>query len=353
MKTNTQPVSLRRQSSRLRVQSSTRTRGFTLVEMLVAVALFAVLMIVVFVPLTQAARFLSVGRTRAGLQQSANQTMSQLQRDLQRAIYVYPNNALPSVTDKFPYSSTGQAKGPYFQTSATGDIGNTSRIDILLPELDANGTVKYPITPAKYIVTYYARRLKVDESSPPSPLGSPKNPSANAYSNPVVLVRAQYPYIGRDGARLDTTIDTTNSRYNTGAKNGWLIQGATGFYPDEFNLGPLCVDSVLPADSPNPIVVGSIAVVTPRNIALVTPKVAPKIDTATPANSERLNPNTTFNCADVNGDGKIDQVTVNLTITQFDQQVTNGGNNMKENVGDNRNFQKFTLSQSINLPNIR
>lgn len=300
---------------------------------MVAVALFAVLMIVVFVPLTQAARFLSVGRTRAGLQQSADQTMTQLQRDLQRAIYVYPNNALPSVTDKLPYSSTGQPKGPYFQTSATGDIGNTSRIDILLPELDANGAVKYPITPAKYIVTYYARRLNTDRP-------------ASAYDNPVVLVRAQYPYIGRDGARLDTIIDTTNSRYNTGAKNGWLIQGKTGFYPDEFDLGSLCVDSVLPANSPNPIVVGSIAVVTPRNIALVTPVIAPPI-------TANLNPNTSFNCADVNGDGKIDQVTVNLTITQFDQQVTNGGNNMKENVGDNRNFQKFTLSQSINLPNIR
>lgn len=357
MKTNTQPVSLRRQSSRLRVQSSTRTRGFTLVEMMVAVALFAVLMIVVFVPLTQAARFLSVGRTRAGLQQSADQTMSQLQRDLQRAIYVYPNNALPGVTDKLPYSSNSSLnKPPYIQGSntpppppqiAVGDpVGNSSRIDMLLPELDANGNVKYPITPAKYIVTYYARRLKVDELVPPAALGSPQNPSANAYNNPVVLVRAQYPYIGRDGARLDTTIDTTNSRYNTGAKNGWLIQGATGFYPDEFNLGPLCVDSVLPTNSPNPIVVGSIAVVTPRNIALVTPVVAPPI-------TANLNPNTSFNCADVNGDGKIDQVTVNMTITQFDQQVTNGGNNMKDNVGDNRNFQKFTLIQSINLPNIR
>ena len=322
---------------------------------MVAVALFAVLMIVVFVPLTQAARFLSVGRTRAGLQQSADQTMSQLQRDLQRAIYVYPNDKLPGVTDKLPYSSNPSLnKPPYIQGPntpppppqiAVGDpVGNSSRIDMLLPELDANGAVKYPITPAKYIVTYYAARLNTTKP-------------ADAYTNPVVLIRAQYPYLDRSNKVLDASnpntfvpIDVSNTRYNTGAANGWLIQGGANLYPDEFDLSGFCKDqTALPSPapaSPDPIIVGSLAVVTPRNIALVTPFSKPLI-------TAPLNPNTSFNCADVNGDGKIDQVTVNLTITQFDQQVTNGGNNMKENVGDNRNFQKFTLSQSINLPNIR
>ena len=339
MKTNTQPVSLRGQSSHLRVQSSTRTRGFTLVEMLVAVALFAVLMIVVFVPLTQAARFLSVGRTRAGLQQSADQTMSQLQRDLQRAIYVYPNDRLPGVTDKEPYL-TGNNEFPYIKSGepfATRGTGNTSRIDMLLPDLDANGQVKYPITPAKYIVTYYTSRLNTTKP-------------ADAYTNPVVLVRAQYPYADRDGDKSSfttNTIDTTNLRYGSTAKNGWLTQGGATLHPDEFDLSGLSLNDVTtPTTSTNPFVIASFAVVTPRNIALVTPVVAPPI-------TANLNPNTSFNCADVNGDGKIDQVTVNLTITQFDQQVTNGGNNMKDNVGDNRNFQKFTLIQSINLPNIR
>jgi len=178
------------------------------------------------------------------------------------------------------------------------------------------------------------------------------------------VVAVSFPYLDRSNKVLDASnpntfvpIDVSNTRYNTGAANGWLIQGSANLYPDEFDLSGFCKDqtalsSPAPA-SPDPIVVGSLAVVTPRNIALVTPQRAPKLDIATPANSERLNPNTTFNCADVNGDGKIDQVTVNLTITQFDQQVTNGGNNMKDNVGDNRNFQKFTLIQSINLPNIR
>lgn len=318
---------------------------------MVAVALFAVLMIVVFVPLTQAARFLSVGRTRAGLQQSADQTMSQLQRDLQRAIYVYPNDKLPGVTDKEPYLSsdpTRNNKGfPYIQQGeplATRGVGNTSRIDMLLPDLGPNGQVKYPITPAKYIVTYYTSRLNTTKP-------------ADAYTNPVVLVRAQYPYADRDGDKSSfttNTIDTTNLRYGSTAKNGWLTQGGATLHPDEFDLSGLSLNDVTtPTASLNPFVIASFAVVTPRNIALVTPVVAPKIDTADPMKSDRLNPNTSFNCADVNGDGKIDQVTVNLTITQFDQQVTNGGNNMKENVGDNRNFQKFTLIQSINLPNIR
>ena len=336
MKTQTQWARFGRRSIAPRVQSSTRRRGFTLIEMMVAVALFSVLMIVVFVPLTQAARFLSVGRTRAGLQQSAGQTMSQLQRDLQRAIYVYPNDDLPGVTDKHPYSSNGQPKPPYINFSDGSVARNASRIDMLLPELDANGRVKYPITPAKYIVTYYARRLNT-------------NKPANAYENPVVLVRAQYPYLDRDGQRLNT-IDTSNSRYDTAtpaAEKAWLTQGGVGFHPDEFDLSGLCQnDVVTPTTSSNPIVVASLDVVTPRSIALVTPVIAPPL-------TDNLRPNTSFNCADVNGDGKIDQVTVNLMITQFDQRVRDGSNSMSKTVGENQNFQKFPLSQSINLPNIR
>jgi prepilin-type N-terminal cleavage/methylation domain-containing protein len=348
MKTQTQSARFGGRSFAPKVQSSTRSSGFTLIEMMVAVALFAVLMIVVFVPLTQAARFLSVGRTRAGLQQSANQTISQLQRDLQRAIYVYPNDILPSVTKKEPYYSivpTRDNQGfPYIQQGeppVSRGVGNSSRIDILLPELDVNGNVKYPITPAKYMVTYYAARLNTTK-----PVDARNNPIAN----PVVLIRAQYPYLNRDGIPLDT-IDTSNSRYDTTLTpppaNGWLTQGGAGLHPDEFDLSALCAnDVVTPTTSPNPIVVASLAVVTPRNIALVTPVSAPPL-------TDNLRPNTSFNCADVNGDGKIDQVTVNLTITQFDRQITSGGNDINKNTGDNLNFQKFTLSQSINLPNIR
>ncbi len=337
-----------------------RASGFTLIEVIVALALFAVLMVVVFVPLTQATRFMSVGRTRSELQQAANATMSQLQRDLSRAIYIYPNDNLPGITDKLPYSATlGTSLPPYYRgTVRNATTGNTSRIDMLLPEIDSLGNVKYPLTPAKYIVTYYARRFTIGSSA----IGSPSNPIASAYDNPVVLIRAQYPYTDRYSRPLtapplttppSAPINVSSGRFS-GADNDWITQGKTNLYSDEFDLTPFCQDqAIVPTPAPTPpvpalteLIPASHSVVTPRNVALVTPTVV-----VPAANS--LSPNTTFTCADTNGDGKINQVTVSLTLTNFNRQVSgDGGNDSTKPVEGNLNFQKFTLMQTIDCPNV-
>ena len=342
-------------SSTRSTRGSRRARGFTLIEVLVALALFTILMIIVFVPLTQATRFLAIGRTRASLQQSANGTMSQLQRDLSRAIHVYPNDVLPGVTDQRPYldaaNPTQDNNGfPYIQSGllpATRGVGNTSRLDLLLPELDSTGSVKFPITPARTVVTYYARRLKVDQNSA---LGTPVvNPSWSPYDNPVVLFRAQYPYIQANGTRLNATVDTTSTRY-AGAVLPWLTQGGASVYDNEFNLEPLCDDQA--GSATVPIASGSHTPVTPLNVQLVAAN-APWPN-ATPLATNNVKPNTTFNCADSNGDGKIDRVNVNLTLMNFNIANRNdGGNDRNEAISGNVNFQRFTLSQVINLPNIR
>lgn len=307
-----------------------RSHGFTLIEVLVALALFTVLMVVVFVPLTQAARFLSVGKTRTGLQQAANQTVTQLQRDLQRAIYVYPNDNLPGITDALPYSSTPVSIAPYFRGTVRDDTtGNTSRIDMLLPELDVNGNAKYPVTPAKYIVTYYARRLDATKDY-------------DVYSNPIVLFRAQYPYVNPDGTSLSVAVDTSSARYS--GSPAWLTQSNTAANRGEFDLEPYCQDATAGG-----LISGNHILATPRNVALVSPNATPS---TLPARYNLI-PTTSFTCADTNSDGKIDQVTVNLTLTQFDRQVTNGGNDSTQSVGSNLNFQKFSLAQTINLPNVR
>jgi prepilin-type N-terminal cleavage/methylation domain-containing protein len=306
-------------SGRSRVFSPRRA-GFTLIEVMVALAIFMLLMTIIFVPLNQAVNILHVGRSRAEVQQAAQQTINQIERELRAAITIYPNDIVPGVTDKAPYNG----KAPYFAPNCDR-ISSTSRIDMLLPQTDDNGIVTNPVRPADYIVSYYTRRLELKDDAK----------SFDIIDNPVVLYRAQMPYRKSDGTDM-ANMDVKSTRYDDDAcpsgsslsGSSWLKQTTAG----EFNLVPFSNDAGTATDT-----VGSHTLASPRGMGLTAPNAASTIIDYTP--------DTSFICEDTNDDGKIDRVTINFSLSQYD--ASGAGTRNGKAVG-----QTVRLSQIVDLPNI-
>ncbi len=323
-------------------KTTSRQGAFTLVEMLVAIAVLSILLAVVFVPLRLAISSYHIGSSRNTTQNAAQATLDQMERDFRRAAYVFPNTAIAGITDKAPYTDTapkGNNGLPYVRSTDKTDIftntdrskdvpqhgvcergtnsvawGNTSRVDMILVKRNAAGVV-LPIQTGDTVVTYYPRRL--DVTQPYSPV-----------DNPVVLFRAEFPYRGTvNGFTAPrTNADTSPQRFPSTtctAKSDpdlnalWLAHNAYG----EANLEPLCV----PATTPDNDGVHTLAI--PRGIGLVGSQ-AYKVDPQTttdivgsydPTKGEApLVPDTSFQLSDTNGDGKIDQVAVSLALETFD-----------------------------------
>lgn len=320
----------RRSSAR----ASTRSRGFTLLEVLVTLALMAIMLAIVFVPLNSAFNIFQIGNSRNDLQLATRQTTSQLESDLRKAVYVFPNSVLPGVTDKAPYNG----EPPYFATTAcTGArVSNTSRIDMLLPLHDdeifptptpaANGSVVSPLRPAYYVVTYYAR------------LDNPSNPY-DALSNPLYLFRAKMPYKNSDGTPF-TNIDVSSGRYDTSTCSAsttnsnslWLTQDAQR----RLNLQDFSAN--VDASATTPEITGSHTLASPRDLNLP------------PMNEDGndLRPRgTSFISEDTNGDGKIDRVTINLTLVKYDTASVGGSAEGKPT------YQQNAVTDVVNLVNVR
>lgn len=305
--------------------------GFTLIEMMIALSVFALLMTVVFVPLTQAVSTFNAGRADIELQQAAQQTMNQIESELKKAVHVYPNDEIPGVTDRLPYKNSvglNPSSAPYYaSTNTTCDpdtrVGNTSRLDFLVGATDGPDQVlKYPIEGEKFIVSFYGRRVDTTKDY-------------NKEENPIGLFRAQMPYVTSAGAAV-SGMNVGASRYPSSVGTcdaGWLKQERhnSPTIPDEINLEPFALNdagSVMAAHS----------LLTASGIGLP----APNAQTVPPTS---MTPNLSFICADVNNDGKIDRVTVNLLLEQYESS-SNGQN------GEARRHE-VRLTQTIDLPNVR
>lgn len=335
-----------------------RGAGFTLIEIMVALAIMMLLLVIVFVPLNLGIQIFNLGKTSSEVQQAANQTLALIEKDLQQAIFVYPNDLLPSVTDKSPWNG----ESPYFQDADQSDVinvqacntavfrsSNTARLDILLAR-STNGLIVSPTAPENYIVTYYARRLYTSQDY-------------DQYTNPIVLYRAQLAYQDANGAANMASspssaknVEASSSRYpnpkpsvvgspcltnsaNINRGSRWLCQNQYG----EPNLEAIAGDD---AGSGTTLVPGSHTLAIPRGMALVasgTDLALMKDASNNPIPDRRRAyiPDTSFTCADTNSDGKIDRVTINLVMGQFDA------------VGAQTKRQTVQYPLTVDLPNVR
>ncbi|MEO6908387.1 MAG: prepilin-type N-terminal cleavage/methylation domain-containing protein, partial [Abditibacteriaceae bacterium] len=330
-------------------------RGFTLVEVLVALAIFVLLLVIILVPLNMGFTMLHLGKTKVDVQTTTQRVIDRMRGDLTKAIYVYPNDVVPTVTGiptspKLPYGdpaliaagATSVPVNPYFDadpctalsetTPPQGRVSNLSRIDMLLPETN-NGNILSPVIPSYYIVTYYARRRDVTQGY-------------QSIDNPIVLYRAQIPFRGstvpapplpnsshpdylikNDGTPVQPqttgevylSSDTLNaniydSRYaNLGAcgsnstsvnrSAAWLQQSADG----EPNLEPLTNENGAATPATPFTLYGSHIAVIPVSMGMVTGLSYKKSEIGYPL--PPYGPKSTFICADTNKDGVIDQVT--------------------------------------------
>jgi hypothetical protein len=266
------------------------------------------LLTIILVPVNMALDVFHIGKARNEVQQANRLVLNQVIADLKQAVFVYPNEAMPGITDKAPYSTDpNTAKNPYYATGNTNTrYSNVSRIDMLLPALDSNGNAITPLYASNYIVTYYTRRLALDDSV-----------AYDNFSNPVVLYRAQYPITSDNGSTKYS--DTSSSRYSTAST--WLAQNAQG----EPSLSTLC------SYTPN-TQSASHTLITPRDMALVAPNAI---------SGTSYQPDTSFICDDTDNDGKIDRVTISIHQAKYDS------------IGAQSASQQLRSTQVVDLPNIK
>ena len=362
-------------------RKAARQRGFTLIEVMVALAILSLLLVILFVPLNLGVNMTQIGTANADTQQAAQTTMNRIVRELSRATFVFPNQRMVGITDKAPYTNNvppGSPPGtigfPYYEATGTSinacdklkSVENTSRLDFLLPRRDEDedgdaNDVGLPPTDPRHdadddadrrtkgfsIVTYYARRDNL------STLVEFTNPLTNydGELNPLGLFRTRLPYKSNDGnlypnanmpqalvdnrryPNRDTTASddcsTNANRSNSGAR--WLVQ-------DQYGEPLLKV-----FDSGTPDSIGNGATNTlPFSDSRITPKgaglYAPGAGALPPA-TPNLKPETTFICEDTNNNGIIDRVTITLVLGKYD------------NNGSQNRAQTVRLTRTVDLPN--
>ncbi len=347
---------------------STQRGAFTLVELLVAVGVMLLLLAVILVPMRLGFDTFHIGKAKSEVQQAAQATVRQIEEDLHRAAYVFPNTAMPGITDATPYQGSFLNKPYVRSTDATSAINkqavksvcdtylpgasaegweNPARIDMLVRAEDANGSVVLGRPFSNYVVTYYARRRD------PNP-----NKGFDELDNPIVLFRAQFPYRNGDETPFAVSTpagaynaDTSDARYPTSscplALGSQLNRNALWLghnYFGEANLEPLCVDSTVSG-----LVIGSHTLATPRGMALVAAN-ARKSLLAPPApdtDANALVPDTSFICESGERNGKtyINRVTINLALAQYDAANAATFNGI-------HTAQRARYSQVVDLPNL-
>ena len=380
----------------LRPQNPRRSRhAFTLVEVLVALGILAILLVIIVLPLRLGFDSFNAGNAQSLTQSALQATMTEMEKDFRQAVYVFPNAQVVGVSDKPPYGTAGAPNSPYYLSTDVTDIGepgkgtagnpngiacstaaklwpNPSTLSMIQVRRDSSGNVLTPLAPSYNIVTYYARRQEL--SKPYDPI-----------DNPVVMYRAEYPAFGLDvdGTPFPLQVQTPTGALNapidfvritpgggTCGTNGaqlnrsslWLSHNVYG----EADLLPLTrlgngtdadaatFDPATGFNTQGSSYSHTLAI--PRGLALqasnayriATGAFQPATTAAATDPEAPLVPDTSFTCTDTNRDGKIDRITISLGLASF--QVGAQGEL-------DQNFQpKGTVlrgTRTIDLPNIQ
>jgi prepilin-type N-terminal cleavage/methylation domain-containing protein len=366
-----------------------RRGGFTLVEILVAVSIMAVLLVVILVPLRMGFESFSVGKSRSDVQQQAQATLNLIANDIRKSGFVFPNSFVDGVSNNSKASSNcssapyragtstteyswkyrpyvitdtnddASKKSPYDIPSSnalygvcsplsTGTTGmrawnNLSRLDMIQKRRNDQGSTLDSNTGQDFIVTYYPRRLDITKPF-------------DVVDNPIVLFRAQIPFRTRDkdgnpeplyvpsntGGRPNAQIDWTRYPPEVGAcgtgpnaaNNRDFLWITHNFY-GEADLQPLTDDAVSPTNIA--VVPGAHTQVTPRDMSIVAPL-------AGSDKKESLVPELSFREESSNGQ-RIDRVTITMTLAQYDSTGTASTNGQAS-------AQRVRVSQTVDLPNV-
>ncbi len=131
-----------------------RGYGFTLVELLVAIAITSVLFTLLFIPMTQALDQARRGRIMAGLQASADFVIDGLVRELHQAMYIFPQQRLDDNDD---FDGDGIVNEPLdLYDGERNDDDSLGRIDFVLPDR-LQEILRSPLVPVPTVITYYGR----------------------------------------------------------------------------------------------------------------------------------------------------------------------------------------------------
>lgn len=357
----THPMNQR--NSPLRRSRHTR-HAFTLVEVLVALGILAILLVIIVLPLRLGFDSFNKGNAQALTQSALQATMTDMEKDLRQAVYVFPNARVAGITTKEPYTGNRDTMGnllpstelPYYLSTDNTDTAepgkgaagipngiacstnsegwsNPSRLDMIQVRRDGVGNVLTPLAPSYNIVTYYARRQEL--SKPYDPV-----------DNPIVMYRAEYPAFGIfdngttkapaplqvqsppgafnakvDFKRVTSTSTACTSNAAIGNRSSlWLSHNFYG----EANL--LKLTQIQQADVPsgtngfdlsNQLPSYSQALATPRGLALEATNGYRSLGPAADAKGA-LVPDTSFTTTDTNDDEKIDRVTISLGLASFE-----------------------------------
>ncbi len=155
--------------------------GFTLIEVLVVLAILVILFGMLFAPMIASLDMVTVGQSRVTMQNAGRTAMKQMRREISNAMYIYP---VPGITLKGPDQILG--------TADDERIPNPSEIVFVGPARTATGDLIEPLAPrtdsSGQIV---ATRLRAALRS---------NTASYGRTNPFVLVREEGYYTRYENA---------------------------------------------------------------------------------------------------------------------------------------------------------